>query len=113
MMTKACQKTFGSMHEIVTHITVEHVGGIDLFTFYWSVRDLNTTLLQNKCKLCIQSHLKRPFRIVQNGLRGRGKEGWVDGKRDNVRSSMFIRLLLEAQRYPTTPASGRAALGKK
>ena len=27
---KACTKTFGSMHEIVTHLTVEHVGGPEI-----------------------------------------------------------------------------------
>lgn len=27
---KPCNKTFGSMHEIVTHITVEHVGGPEI-----------------------------------------------------------------------------------
>merc|ERR1719347_1788809 len=27
---KSCNKTFSSMHEIVTHLTVEHVGGPEI-----------------------------------------------------------------------------------
>ncbi len=36
-MRKACGKMFGSMHEIVTHITVEHVGGPEIanHTCFW------------------------------------------------------------------------------
>ncbi len=37
LMKKPCNKIFGTLHEIVTHITVEHVGGPEIsnHTCYW------------------------------------------------------------------------------
>ena len=63
---KPCNKTFGSMHEIVTHITVEHVGGPECSSHacYWQNCPRNGRAFKAKYKLVnhIRVHTgEKPF----------------------------------------------------
>ena len=55
---KPCNKTFYSMHEIVTHLTVEHVGGPEQtdHTCYW--RDCERELKPFKAKYKLVNHIR-------------------------------------------------------
>ncbi|XP_018012484.1 LOW QUALITY PROTEIN: zinc finger protein ZIC 4-like [Hyalella azteca] len=56
---KPCNKTFGSMHEIVTHITVEHVGGPECSSHacFWQNCPRNGRSFKAKYKLV--NHIAR------------------------------------------------------
>ena len=63
---KPCNKTFGSMHEIVTHITVEHVGGPECSSHacFWQNCPRNGRSFKAKYKLVnhIRVHTgEKPF----------------------------------------------------
>ena len=55
---KPCNKTFYSMHDIVTHLTVEHVGGPEQtdHTCYW--RDCERVLKPFKAKYKLVNHIR-------------------------------------------------------
>lgn len=55
---KICGRTFGSMHEIVTHITVEHVGGPETgaHTCYW--QDCSRERKPFKAKYKLVNHIR-------------------------------------------------------
>ena len=57
-MRKPCNKTFYSMHEIVTHLTVDHVGGPEMseHVCLWSECDRNLKPFKAKYKLV--NHLR-------------------------------------------------------
>lgn len=63
---KPCNKIFGSLHEIVTHITVEHVGGPEMsnHTCYWQncARELRPFKAKYKLVNHIRVHTgEKPF----------------------------------------------------
>ena len=65
-MRKPCNKTFYSMHEIVTHLTVDHVGGPEMseHVCLWSECDRNLKPFKAKYKLVnhIRVHTgEKPF----------------------------------------------------
>lgn len=66
LLRRACQKTFTSMHEIVTHLTVEHVGGPECTNHacYWLECPRNGRPFKAKYKLVnhIRVHTgEKPF----------------------------------------------------
>ena len=58
MPRKPCNKIFGSLHEIVTHITVEHVGGPEIsnHTCYWE--NCQRELRPFKAKYKLVNHVR-------------------------------------------------------
>ncbi len=58
MPKKPCNKIFGSLHEIVTHITVEHVGGPEMMnhTCYWE--NCSRELKPFKAKYKLVNHVR-------------------------------------------------------
>ena len=58
MPRKPCNKIFGSLHEIVTHITVEHIGGPEIsnHTCYWE--NCQRELRPFKAKYKLVNHVR-------------------------------------------------------
>ena len=55
---KPCNKTFYSMHEIVTHITVDHVGGPDTSDHVCFWKDCERVLKPFKAKYKLVNHIR-------------------------------------------------------